>query len=238
MSINKIHSNNLRNDEHFQFTSDNIDLLREYGPNTLGVNTLFDEYVLRFADEDEALKKILKSDYTRQLNLLDTARDNDFYVILTVVTAYLRHFMQEIREAATRLKIALDTFGNIARKGLNEQTSATTNLLQELKGKYKNEVALCRVKDVTDNMEMNNLEFIRVMKLRDDEITGRTEVVLREARAKVDETFSEICKRIDALVIVEGSAKYAEYIKKLNNLIDRHTKALKMRRGAAKAAKE
>jgi aminopeptidase N len=67
--------------------------------------------------------------------------------------------------------------GNIAIKSLNEQTSATYNILQDLEsGKYAPDVA----------------------------------------RVHLDEAYYSIVERVNALAVVEGSADYEPFIRKMN----------------------
>ncbi|MDR2910270.1 MAG: DUF6261 family protein [Bacteroidales bacterium] len=55
-----------------------------------------------------------------------------------------KHFTESVRTAARRLQIVFDTYGNVAAKTLNEETSAITNLIQELAGTYSEDTKTVR----------------------------------------------------------------------------------------------
>jgi len=120
--------------------------------------------------------------------------------------AALIHFNIEVREAAKRLKIVFDTYGNIAKKSLNEQTSATYNILQELEGQY-----------ATDAAKVGLTPWIaELVRNRVDEGSVKVDIVLRKARIQLDEKYHAIVERINALAVVEGVENYEAFIRKLN----------------------
>jgi len=132
MKISKIHTIHLRNDEHFQFHTEFRDLATKETPQKLKIQGQFEAYLPLYGREDEALKKINKSSLTVQIQEADKARDEIFLGMAETAKAALRHFNPEVRAAAGRLKVVFDTYGNVAVKPLNEQTSAVYNLLKIL----------------------------------------------------------------------------------------------------------
>jgi len=58
----------------------------------------------------------------------------------------------------------------------------------------------------------------------------RTDLVLKECRQAVDDVYHAIVDRINALVIIEGDAAYAEFIRHLNIVIDKYMSILAHRR--------
>jgi hypothetical protein len=69
------------------------------------------------------------------------------------------------------------------------------------------------------------------MRERFDETAGRTDIVLKEARAEVDQSYFSIREKINALVIVEGVASYENFIRTLNAVIAKYTSLTKPRGG-------
>jgi hypothetical protein len=134
MKIEKINTAHLRNDEHFQFHTEFRDLATKHGAAALKIKPQFDAYLPLYDTEDEALKKIVKSEFTAKIHEADKARDEIWVGIEETVATAHRHFYPTVRDAAARLQIVLDTYGNVARKGLDEETSAVYNILQELQG--------------------------------------------------------------------------------------------------------
>jgi len=225
MKINKIDLANLRNDAQFQFHTEFRDLVTEHGSAALKIKPLFDAYLPLYDREDEALKKIVKSELTAKMHEADKARDDIFRSMKEINSAYLRHFNPLVRDAATRLKIVFDTYGKVADKPLNEETSAIHNILQELKGNRAADATAVCIADWVDELEVRNNAFENLVKQRLSEATAKTDIVLKEARTELDAAYRAIMKRIDAIIELEGAAIYEQFIKTLNILIDNyHTK--------------
>ena len=238
MKIKSIHSNQLRNDEHFQFNTEFKDLVNKFDAAELKIGAQFNDFLALFKQEDEALKKIMKSAFTLDLQDLDKRRDRLFRGIIGISKTALHHFNEEVQEAGRRLKILLDTYGNIARKPMNEATSAIYNILQELNGKYAPDVALMvGLTDWVTELETCNGNFDQLMKNRYEESAMKSDLVLKECRQKVDEAYQNIVERINALVVIEGEADYKEFIRNLNIVIEKYTVILAHRRGVAAAKK-
>jgi len=222
VKISKIYPYRLRNDSHFQFFTEFRDLVQKEGAANLKIEAQFQSWLSLYDKEDIALKKITKSAITDQLQEADKARDDIYISMVEMNAAALRHFNENARNAATRLKIVFDTYGNVAKKPLNEQTSAVYNILQELKGKYASDVALVGLGSWVSELEVRNNAFSDLMKERFDETAARTDIVLRDARVEVDAAYFAIRERINALAVVEGVADYESFIRTFNAVIAKY----------------
>ncbi len=223
MKIQSLSTHNMRNDAHFQFHTEFRDLVVQHNPLTLKVKPQFDGYLPLYNREDEALKKIVKSEFTAKIHEADKARDEIYLGMAETVTATLRHFNPNVRQAAERLKILFDTYGNVANKPLNEETSAIYNILQELKGKYTADVASVGLTQWVAELETRNQTFEGLVKERFDETAARTtDIVMKQARAQLDEVYKTIVERVNALAIVEGVAAYEAFIKTMNAVIAKY----------------
>jgi hypothetical protein len=60
------------------------------------------------------------------------------------------------------------------------------------------------------------------VKERFDETASRTDIVLKKARAELDEAYRVIVELIDALAIVEGEANYEPFARTLNAVIEKY----------------
>jgi len=231
VKINKIYAYNLRNDAHFQFYTEFRNLVQKEGAENLKIATQFEAWLPLYDKEDTALKKIQKSAITAQIQEADKARDEIYLGMVETSTAALKHFSEEVRSAATRLKIVFDTYGDVVRKPLNEQTSATYNILQELKGKYAPDTALVGISGWVSELEVRNNAFADLMRERFDETAARTDIVLKEARTEVDNAYFAMREKINALAIVEGEAGYENFIRTFNAVIAKYALSGKPRGG-------
>jgi hypothetical protein len=223
MKIENIKLSSLRNDEHFQFNTEFRDLVNRFGAHALNITVQFNDYLPLFAQEDEALKKIVKRALTADLQEADRRRDLLFRGMVDANRSALRHFDPAVSEAAHRLKIVFDTYGNIAAKPLNEETSAIYNMLQEFNGRYAADAALAGLTPWVQQLEAANSAFDLLMKERYDETATRTHLVLKQCRGKVDEAYRAIVERINATIVLQGEAPpFTEFINTFNAVIAKY----------------
>jgi hypothetical protein len=254
--ISSLDLRSIRNDEHFEFFTEFITLVNETGRGALQIAKPFDTFTALFAEEDEALKKISKSDLTRLIHEADEARDTVFRGLAEANLATLNHFRTDIRDAAIRLQIVFDTYGNVARKSVDEETSAVQNLLEELTKHHAADVAKVGLTDWAEELRVRNLAVRNLTMGRDDESAIRSPLVLRQVRGKVDEAYRKIASRIDAFAVIEemnseesddddygaippGELKlkatkvaspYAGFITRLNAAIERYNNRIAIRK--------
>ena len=238
MKINGFRLANMRNDEHFQFYSDFIKLVNGIGAATLKIEAQFAAVMNLFDDEDAALKKIMKSAITPEIQKADKDRDTIFRGMTDAYKSALNHFNELKSGAAKRLKPVFDTYGNLAIKPINEQSSGITNMLQEFTGKYAADCQTIGIDDWAAELAVANNAVIELMHGRYDEGATRTDIVLKEARAKVDEAYRVIVERVNALLIIEGEALYADFVRRLNIIVDKYANTIAQRLGSSAADKK
>jgi len=219
MKINKIDLKSMSNDAHYQFFSNFRDTVAKVGTAALKIKPQFDEWLALFKKEDEVLKKISKSALTKQIQDADKVRDDTYIGMVEIAGAYLRHCDKEVSEAARRLKIVFDTYGNIAKKPIKEQISVTVNILQDLQGKYAADCATVKISDWVSLLATQNSALNALMAERIDEAVAKTDVVLREVRIAGDEAYRKICDIVNVYIMLEGTAKYEVFVKTLNAII-------------------
>ena len=234
MKIKTIDLYNLRNDEHFQFNAEFRDAVNRFGASSLKIETQFEVFVTLYAQEDEALKKIMKSAITAEIHAADKLRDQLFRGMVDANKAALNHFSNDVREAAKRLKIVFDTYGNLAQKPLNEQTSGVYNILQDLNGKYAGDSANTGLTDWMNELQTANETLAGLMKDRYEESAMKTDLVLKQVRTQIDAQYRLIIERIEAFVVVEGAGNYSEFIKYWNVVIEKYLTIMAQRMGRKK----
>jgi hypothetical protein len=126
LKFKKINKLQLRSDAHFQFQTEFKDLLSKTSQATeiTQITPLWAKYQELYKIEDEGIKKIRKSAITNQIQEADKARDEIFTGMAEQNKSLLKHFETAKRQAAERLQIVFNTYGNVAVKSLNEETSA------------------------------------------------------------------------------------------------------------------
>ena len=225
----------LRNSAHFQFHTSFVELVTKIGAETLKIKQLFDAYLLHYKAVDEALKKITKSAVTAEIREADRERDRLFRGLADTNKAALNHFDPQVKAAAKRLKIVLDTYGNVAPKPLDEETSDIYNLMQDLtSSKYAQDAAKVGLTNWIKELEQSNKTFNKLMTGRDAESAEKTDLVLRKCRKDLDGAYRAIIKRVSALVEIEGEKEYRDFIRNLNIIITRYSNVVAQRAGKSK----
>jgi hypothetical protein len=224
LKIHTIALSQLRNDEHLQLQAEFRDLIAKHGAEALKIKPQFDAYTRLYDREDEALKKIIKSEYTAKIHEADKARDDIYIGMEEMTTAASRHFNPDVRAAAARLKIVFDTYGDVANKSLDGETSAIYNILQELQGEYASDAAAIGITQWAAELKTRNNAFEALVKERDSEGASRTNIVMKEARKAIDLAYKQICEIINVYMVVHGEADYESFAKTLNEVIGRYKK--------------
>jgi anion-transporting ArsA/GET3 family ATPase len=219
MKISKIHLIHFRNDAHFQYCVEFRELVAKFNPQTLKLKPLFDGFPALLDREDEALKKISKSALTEKIQEADVARDETFSGMAELNDAMRKHFNPDKRDAAKRVAVVLHTYGNVAKKAMNEETSAVFNMLQDLRSdKYASDAAAIGLTEWADELEERNNLVEKLMRERFDEGASKSHIVLKEAREAVDALHNKIIKRLEALIEIDGEANYEDFVNTFNEI--------------------
>jgi hypothetical protein len=158
--------------------------------------------------------------------------------VVNSIKAALDHYNDDVVQSARRLKVVADTYGNLAAKPINEETSGIYNFVQELDSpKYAEDVKTVGITGHVRKLESDNRAFDALLKSRDDENAVKTQLKMKECRAATDSAYNAIVRQINALQVVEGEDAYIAFVNRLNIVIDRYNNLLAQRAGRAKAKK-
>ncbi len=239
MKIKRIHFVALRNKEHFQCQTEFKKLVEEFGAEALKILPLFNNHYLPlYQQEDEAILKIMKSPYTAARMELDRQRDSIIHGMVITNKGALSHFEPEVVSAAKHLKILFDTYGNIERMPLQEESSAIYNLLQELNGDYLKDVQAIGLEKWRDKLQQNNIAYQALLKEYDEENITKTKLKAKEVRKDIDKVFRQIIVWLEALMLTEGETNYSEFVRRLNIRLEHYGDILAQRKGRNAAKKE
>ena len=231
MKIMKVKSEKLRNEEHFQFQTEFKDLVDSFTPVTLGIEAAFAAYLPLYANEAEALDVIRKSTVTDEIADADHLRDLIYRGLCDTVKGATKHFRPAKQEAAGRVQVAIDHFGNINTKPYDEQTAAINTLINDLETEYAADVATLNIQDWITELKANNEAFEALMDERYSDDAGKTQLKMKDVRKEIDEAYATITDRIDALGIVNGTETYVPFVKELNKRVEKFNNTLAIRKG-------
>ena len=239
MKIEEIATSKMRNDAYFQFHTEFRDLVIKSNPDKLKVTKQFNEiYLPLYVQLDGIFRKIIKSALTEKIQEADVLRDNMCLGINEISKAYLRHFDADTCDAAKRIRIVMDAYGNIARKPLQEQTSAVYNLLQELQGKHKDDIRMIGLDAWVNRLQETNRRFDVLVKERYDEEAAKTDAVMKEVRKELDEAYKNICDIINVFAMIENNNDiFISFIKIFNIIIAKYEAIMAQQTGKKKEEK-
>jgi len=239
MKIETIATSMMRNDAHFQFHTEFKDLVIKFDADKLKIKSQFEgTYLPLYEQLDEIFKKIRKSALTEKIQEADALRDNMCIGINEISKTYLRHFDAEVCDAAKRVRVIVDTYGNIARKPLNEQTSAVYNLLQELQGKYKEDIKKIGLEEWVNQLQITNQQFDTLVKDRYDEEAAKTDAVMKAVRKELDTVYKNLCDIINVFAMIESDKEVLEsFIKTFNIIIAKYAAIMAQQAGKKQGKK-
>ena len=240
MKCKRFRVEGLKNEEWFQFYTEFKNLASQFNLSELGIDELFLVFMNLYGKADEALEIIRKSATTEQIADADAVRDSTFRGFADANKSALNHFIPEKREAAKRVQVRFDHFGNIARLPYDDQTASTYNFLQEMRDFCKADITLLGLTEWVDKLEADNQEFDRLIQERYTEGAGRTYLCMKEIRTETDRCYRDMLDRLDAMMLIMLNAEqiYGTFWKELNERVTRFDNMLATRKGKSDAKKE
>ncbi len=237
--IRRVNFGQFRNHDFFHCSTEFIDMVGKFDAAKLKIEELFNnEYRPAFNELDDAIQKIEANTFMEAKNAADHRRDLTTRGMVNTNNAALNHFDEAVVSAAKRLKILFDTYGNITQKSQREQTSATTNLLQELTGRFAKDVEIVRLGEWVKRLEVDNKAYNAIEKSSYAEDAARNNTNVKEARIKVTKIYRQIVDRMEALLLIEGAEIHIDFIKQWNVILEKYAHVIAQRQGIAKSEKD
>jgi hypothetical protein len=229
MKILRIKLTKMRNEEWFQFFTEFKTFVTQATPEALDIEALYATFLALYGQADNSLETMRKSSYTSEIVRLDGVRDSTYQGLTEAVKSGLHHYLTPIREAAGKLEVILDHYGNLSVKSYNEETAGIYNLLQDFRAKAA-EVSILNLSGWLDELEANNQAFETAILARNAEGAGNiADVNMLEIRRQTDRCYLDTVERLEALMLIRGDAAFAGFVNQLNTNIERYKSALSRR---------
>ena len=235
MKILKIDLSRLRNEEHFQFMTDTRNLIRHEDPTKLNVVQLFAQFTALCEQEDIALERIRKNVLTDPIGEQDALQDSISLGFELLVQAYSHSTNAAKVEAARKIQIIIDHYGDFRRKSYNEETAIIHNFIQDLRSRCSGEITTLNANEWVDDLAGANHRFKQLMNERFDNNAGEASIKVLDVRKSIDRVYNQLTDRISASILLNGEADYAAFVNKLNERITYFKNTLAQRKGRANA---
>jgi hypothetical protein len=230
---------NLRNEAHVEFHTTFNSLVERFTPAELGIETLYTVYKPLYEQEVTALDQIRKSALTPVIEEHEKERELLFRGFSGAVKSYLRHFDEGKREAARKIEIVLEHYGNIAAKPYDEETAAIEDLHRELqKPENAPSVAALDLGDWLGHLVQVSRTFDGLLMARYDEMAKRPDLHMRSIRKEVDKVFRAILNLLESLVQVNGPDTNKDFLAELNAVMKRYKDILAQEAGRRSPKKD
>ena len=222
MQITNLHVEHLTNGAHFTFHQNTIARAQADEHISTKCAKVLTVYVGDFAVEDETLKLSRKNFLSDDIAQTDSLRDDLFLSYRRAVKSLLEFPVADMAEAAKVLWQHIKDYNIDTQAQLDRETGMLKNLTTDLQGKYAEQVETLHLTEVVTQLAEANDRVNTLIEQRESEYANRKVGAMRAARVKVDESYRKLVQVINALVILEGEADYAEFIKLQNQSIARY----------------
>jgi hypothetical protein len=167
-------------------------------------------------------------------------RDAIFIGIKDVIKSMLRHFDANVRAAAQRIKIVIDTYNNpdpLIDLPYDAETVAINNFLQELDSNYAADMLLTGLQAWIEELRARNNAFEELTREYNEQQAGKPSFSLKDARADTDKAYKDIIAAINGLLILDDESSYEPFVAELNTLIKHYNDLIAQHQGRLEASR-
>lgn len=234
ITISELKLSALHNEGHFQFNRDFKSLINRFTPAALDIEADYAPYLLSYDDEEKCLNVIRKSAFSDPIAQADQVRENTFRGMRDAVKSACRHYEPEVRQAATRLQVIFDQYGDITTKSRDDETAAINQLNTELNTSGSADIAVVGLSGWIAGLQANNEAFEALQQSRYSEDSEKPDLKMLLVRKQLDDAYHTLTRRIDALNLVnkdKNNDVFIRFINELNSRISSYSTTLAMRQG-------
>lgn len=239
--LQKITLLHLRNEEYHQFmTSINLLLLSEADLSSLNIGTLYPKFKEAHGKATAAIERIHKLNVSQSLAKANTEA-NMLYRGLVQQTYGKRNCALDPADqaAAEQILIFMKHYGNLAKRNMSERNSTFSNFVKDLREKCGDELGQLSLDDAVNQLDSASQLMVKLTDNRHDQramITGQR--TMKDARVELDATYTGLCERINATLVLSGLSGHEELVEQINERIKFHKNSVAQRRAISKAAKK
>jgi hypothetical protein len=205
MKIIRIELNHLHNEEWFEFCTKFKELVEHFGKDTIGIKDLFNLFILLYEKIDGLLVVLSKSYYTKEIETADKKRDEIFRGFFGVTKGMRWQPVAAKQEAAEKLYNLLEKYQKaVLNDNYNAESAAIHNLLQDLGGRYKDDVALLSLTEWVTAIDQAEQQFQALDAKRTQESIDKPKENLQQFRNRADTFYNAMANVLDARLLGDG----------------------------------
>lgn len=243
LTVETFDMTSLRNSEFFMFASEAGQILqsglisRSASMNDTILSVL-NVYNIEMEALDKAIATLNKSQLTDPISDADRNRDMAYRGTVLYVQAYAHSIDPEHREAARRLQVLINNYGDVRRRAYNTQSADMINLFQDIRQYNMADIETIGADYWLNSMEEANNTFMELMSRRYNESIEQASEDVRQVRVKVGRIYRQLVAMIEAGNLVSEGTAYVNIINQLNERVAYYKATLATRKGRADAIKD
>ena len=212
----------LDNGAHFEYHTSTVKRAKADSAVSTRCTKYLTPYEAALDGEDDVYKTSTKDPLTDQIEESDLLRDTIYRGYRDSVKAMSVIPIEATQQAAKTLLQHIKDYKIDVRDQLDKESGKLRNFTADLKGKYAEQVATLGLTDVVNSLATANEKTATLIQERDDANKDAKTGLMKQARAKVDEAYRMLIKVVNALMLVEDEAAYADFADKQNAQIRRY----------------
>jgi hypothetical protein len=229
--LKKPEVNHYNNADHVSFSKQSLQIFTTYG-TIIDAPVLISAYSDAVLQEDKIYKWIRKSEFTDKKAETDHARDLIIKGIDGIVRANLNHFDPATRNAAHKIYILIENYGNMTAMGYDAETVAIDSLISRLLStEYLESVTLLHLSTWIYKMQELNQLFKTYVDDTEHEEISKPDISQKAARHETDGTLRPIISRIEALINLNGPDTFVDFSEEYNLLVTHYNTIVHERYG-------
>lgn len=239
--VKSFNVSHLRTEENFGFQMD-VKALTESLPTTGDLDaeglpeasvSILTEAVNGHAAAVTALDDALKDSASVPSSTLATEaeqqRDGAWRGLNNYVKAMTAYPEEDVAAEALAAKALIDKYGDPTDKPQTEESGILHNLIQDFEADMDENFSNLMVEVWVTDLKNKNQRFLDYSRMRNEEESARQVGVVKEKILLVNEAYRKLIDTVNAMVLLNGEAKFASFIDQMNILIDRQKTVLKAR---------
>jgi hypothetical protein len=230
----------LRNELWFSYHLNFRDLVQRWTPAALGIAALYPAYERLVDEADVSLEQVSKSFFTNKIQTMDRSRDECFRGLKLAVKSFLKSSDPQKKEAAEKLTILFDTYGDITKREYDAKSATIYNFLQEVQmpGKYSEDIKTMELTGWVNDLANYSSQFNILVDKRCAEKLQKPERRLVVVRRETDACYGKLITAIEVFMLTNPGHVPDDFIRELNTDIKHYKTVFAQTKGRRNSKKQ
>lgn len=205
----------------------------------IDAQTLIDDHREAVAQEMISFTRTRRSYFTKVKAETDSRREAAYMLVAGMVRSNLKHFDQQVRDAALHVHNLLAIYGYVYRLAYDAKTLNIDSMVGRLRSeRYQQAVELLGLTGCINHLDAINAEFKSYVEAVARESINRPKISFQQARKRSDFTMRMITDRVESLVNINGEGSLKAFANEYNALVNHYNRLLNEHLGRIHARRD